>query len=251
MRPLIVANWKCNPSTFAEAKKLFIAIDKGAKGKKAAVVICPPFVFIPGLSALRGSFLKLGAQDAFPEEGAFTGQVSIRMLKQFGCEYAIIGHSEKRALGETNEIINKKIKACLDNAIIPIFCIGESGKERKEGKTGEVLERQLELGLKGISKFRIQNSKLIIVYEPIWAISKGKDWNACDAGKARQADVLIRKIIAKLYGKLAGDNVRIIYGGSVNPDNALEFIEKAKMDGLLSGAASLDAKKFIAILSKF
>ncbi|MBU3964390.1 triose-phosphate isomerase [Patescibacteria group bacterium] len=248
MIPLVVANWKCNPQTLAQAKKLFLAVSMGIKKTKAEVVICPPFIFIPGISAVIKSPIKLGAQDAFPQEGSFTSQISVRMLKLFGCEYAIIGHSEKRALGETDEMINKKIMACLDNDIIPIFCIGESWQERKKGKTEQVLERQLELGLKDISKFKIQNSKLTIAYEPIWAIGTG---NACDLDKAREAKALIRKNLAMLYGKTNAQKIRIIYGGSTNPDNALGFVKEAGMDGLLSGGASLDPRKFIAILSKF
>ncbi len=260
MRPLIVANWKCNPQTLAEAKKLFLAVSKGAKKTKATVAICPPFVFIPGLSVIRKDPVELGAQDAFFQEGAFTSQISVSMLKQFGCKYAIIGHSEKRALGETDEMINKKIKAVISAGLFPILCIGESGRERKEGKTEEVLERQLGLDLKDISKFKIQpariatqsvaggNSKLTIAYEPLWAIGTG---NACDLDKAKEVKALIKKNLVGLYGKINAQKIRIIYGGSTNPDNALGFIKEAGMDGLLPGGASLDPKKFIAILDKF
>ena len=243
-----MANWKCNPSTFADAKKLFTAVDRGAKGKRATAVICPPFVFIPGLSALKKKNIKLGAQDAFFQEGPFTSQISAKMLKQFGCEYAIIGHSERRALGESDEIVNKKIKAVVSAGLCPILCIGESGQEREEGKTKEVLERQLGLGLKDISRFKIQDSKLTIAYEPIWAIGTG---NACDTDRAKEANIIIRKTMTRIYGKSAANKVKIIYGGSTNPDNALGFVKEAGMNGLLSGGASLDAKKFIAILSKF
>ncbi len=154
-KPLIIANWKCNNTTFTEAKKLFLAVSKGANKTKAEVAICPPFIFIPGLSSIAKSPIKLGAQDAFSQQGAFTGQISIDMLKQFGCKYAIIGHSEKRALGETNGIINKKIKACLENNLIPVFCIGENEQERRLGKTSKILKSQLKEGLKGISSFNI------------------------------------------------------------------------------------------------
>ncbi|MCX6738173.1 MAG: triose-phosphate isomerase [Candidatus Parcubacteria bacterium] len=246
MKPLIVANWKCNPSTFAEAEKLFLAVSRGASKTGAEVVICPPFVFIPGLSAITKNPVKLGAQDAFFQEGAFTSQISINILKQFGCKYIIIGHSEKRALGETNKIINKKIKACLENNIIPVFCIGENRQERRLGKTSKILKSQLKEGLKGISPFNI--GKLVIAYEPIWAIGTG---NACDTDKAKEANIFIKKTLTDFYSGKNIQKVRIIYGGSTNPDNALSFIKDAGMDGLLPGGASLDAKKFVAILNKF
>jgi triosephosphate isomerase len=246
MKPLIVANWKCNPPTFAEAKKLFLAVSRGAKKTKAEVVICPPFVFIPGLSNIIKSHIKLGAQDAFFQQGAFTSQISISMLKQFGCKYAIIGHSEKRALGETNEIINKKIKACLENNVIPIFCIGENKQERQSGTTFKILKSQIKQGLNGILAIDIK--KVVIAYEPIWAIGTG---NACDTDRAKEANIFIKKILTDICSKKDAQKIRIIYGGSTNPENALGFIKEAKMDGLLPGGASLDSKKFVAILNKF
>lgn len=245
-KPLIVANWKCNPPTFAEAKKLFLAVSEGANKTKAEVVICPPFVFIPGLSAITKSPIKLGAQDTFFQEGAFTSQVSVSMLKQFGCKYAIMGHSEKRALGETNEIISKKIKACLENNIIPILCIGENKQERQSGTTFKILKSQIKSGLKGISTINIK--KIVIAYEPIWSIGTG---NACDTDRAKEANIFIKKILIGIFGKQKAQKIRIIYGGSTNPDNALGFIKEANMNGLLPGGASLDPKKFVAILNKF
>ena len=217
MKPLIVANWKANPSTLAEAKKLFTAVRGGLiKKPKADVVICPPFVFLSPLNAmvnkksggadktlhqLVGVRIKLGAQDVFWQEGAFTGEVSAQMLKDIGCKYAIVGHSERRFLGETNEMINRKLRAAVSTQLSPIFCIGESEQERKEGKTKEVLERQLTVGLKDISKFKIQNSKLVIAYEPVWAISTTFHHENCDFEDALSMQILVRKIISELYNR--------------------------------------------------
>jgi len=190
----------------------------------------------------------LGAQDAFWQEGAFTGQVSAKMLKSLGCKYAIIGHSERRALGETDEMINKKIKAVISANISPVLCIGESEEERREEKTKKVLEKQLTLALKNVSKFKIQNSKFIIAYEPIWAIGTGR---SCDFDTAMSMNLLIRKILADIYNRKTAQKARILYGGSVAAKNSLGYIKEARMDGLLIGGASLKAKEFVAILGKF
>ena len=249
MRPLIVANWKANPSTLAEAKKLFASIKKGAARKnKTEVVICPPFVFLPILSKIAGQKIKIGAQDAFWREGAFTGEVSAKMLKSVGCKYVIIGHSEQRAFGETDETINQKLKAVISAKLSPILCIGESEEEKKEEKTKKVLEKQLTLDLKDISKFKIQSSKFVVAYEPIWAIGTGK---SCDFDTTMSMNLLIRKILADIYNRRTAQKARILYGGSVTAKNSFGYVREAKMDGLLIGGASLRAKEFIAILRKF
>lgn len=243
MKPLIIANWKCNPKTKTEAQKLFNLVKRGTEKKWGGkIVICPPFVY---LSILKASNLILGGQDCSREEsGPFTGEVSAKMLKDSGCRYVILGHSERRRhFGETDEIINKKIKAAIKAKIKPIFCVGETSKEREKGKAEKVIKLQLEKGLKGIKKTEIKN--LVLAYEPVWAIGTGK---ACSTNEAQAMSLFLRKIIAKLYSLTASRNLPILYGGSVNSKNAKDYIVEARMDGLLIGGASLVVKEFIKII---
>jgi triosephosphate isomerase len=209
---LIVANWKMNPENFSQAKILFNLVKKRIKNiKNTEVIICPPFVF---LSLLKAN----GAQDCFWEErGAYTGEISPKMLKNLDCQYVIIGHSERRHyLGETDEMINKKLKAALKMGLKPILCIANLS--------------QLKKGLEGIFE------KIIIAYEPLSAIGTGKpyDWE-----KAKKTKDKIQKILSK--------NIKILYGGSVNSENALSYIKQGGFQGLLIGSASLKAKEFIKI----
>ena len=223
-KPLIVANWKCNPTTLAEAKRLLNSVKKGAKNiKNVEVVICPPFVYLATSNKQQATGIKLGAQDCFWEEsGAFTGEVSPKMLRNLGLKYVIIGHSERRKnFKETDEIINKKIKAALKNNLQPILCIEKIS--------------QIKKALKGISKEKIK--KIIVAYEPVWAIGTGR---ACGIPRARRVNLSIRKILGK--------KISVLYGGSVSSQNAADFIKGAKFQGLLIGGASLDAKEFIKIL---
>jgi len=243
MKPLIVANWKCNPQTLAEAKKLFNSPKRRIKKiRNIEVVVCPPFVFLPLFQPLKN--LKLGAQDCFWEEkGPFTGEVSAKMLKDISCQYVILGHSERRIhFGETDEIINKKIKSAILAKFNPIFCIGETKKEREEGKTQEILKSQIEKGLQRISKKEIKN--IAITYEPVWAIGTG---NPCDTEEAQKMGLLIRKEITKKYSLFIAKNLRILYGGSVDSQNAKNYLKEADFQGLLVGGASLNPKEFIKI----
>jgi len=228
MKPLIVANWKCNPVTLKEAKLLFNLVWKGTKNvRNVEVVICPPFLYIPNPKS-QNSNIKLGAQDCFWEEkGAFTGEVSPPMLKNLGCKYVIVGHSERRRyFKETDEMINKKIKAALKNGLKPILCIEKIS--------------QIKKGIKWITKKDLK--KIILAYEPVWAIGTGR---ACGIPEAKKVNLSIRKIF-KDYNPPATPYV--LYGGSVNYQNARDFIKKAKFQGLLIGGASLDPKEFIAIV---
>jgi len=249
MKSLIVANWKMNPQTLVEAKELFNSIKKGIKNKKRAeVVICSPFVFSSTL-IVQPSTLKLGAQNCFWEKsGAFTGEVSPTMLKKIGCQYVILGHSERRKLGETDEMVNKKIKAAIETGLKPILCIGETNKERKEGKTFKVLKKQLQKDLNNIlhSTLYTQNS-IIIAYEPVWAIGTGKPCNPKEAGDTL---LIIQKIISHLFGFSFAQKVKIVYGGSVNSKIAKNYIKEANFQGLLIGGASLEAKEFIKIIQE-
>lgn len=218
MKRLIIANWKCNPKTLAEAKKLFNAV------KKTKAIICPPFVY---LSVFKYKFL--GAQDCYYQSGPYTGEISPEMLKDLGCKYVIIGHSERRIhFRETDEVINKKLKAALYANLIPVLCIGE-----KKGESAEkIISNQLKKDLRGIPKKDLR--KIIIAYEPVWAIGTG---NFCFPEKAKE---IIKYIRTKT------DNL-IIYGGSVNKKIAADYI-KVGFDGFLVGGASLDAEEFKKIV---
>ncbi len=230
MKTLIVANWKCNPTTLSEAKRIFDLVKKGVdkieNKKKVEVVVCPPFVYLSSFKFQVSSF-KLGAQDVFWENppaggGAFTGEISAKMLKNLGCGYVIIGHSERRKyFKETDETINKKLKAALENGLKAILCIDKKS--------------QIKNALKGIAKKQFKN--LILAYEPVFAIGTGKP---CSIEKARKMNFLIRKAV-----KI---NIKILYGGSVNSQNAADFIKKAKFHGLLVGGASLKPKEFVKIV---
>ena len=222
MKSLIIANWKMNPQTLAEAKQLFDSIKKGISNiKNIEIIICPPFVFIPNLTP-QISNLKLGAQNCFWEaKGAYTGEISPLMLKKLGCRYVIVGHSERRRyFGETDEMINKKIKAVLKNGLKPVLAVENTV--------------QCEKCLKGISKKELK--KIILAYEPIWAIGTGK---ACGISEAKKANLEIRKVFK--------ENV-ILYGGSVNSQNAGNYMKEAGFQGLLVGSASLKPKEFIKIV---
>lgn len=235
---LVLANWKMNPATLTEAKRLFSLVKRGVKDvKNVEVVICPPYVYLPILQRSNDLAIKLGAQDCFwEEEGAFTGEVSPLMLKNLKAEYVIIGHSERRRyLNETDKIINKKLKAVLKNGLKPILCIGETAKERKSGKTENILKNQLSNGLRDISNIKLQNSNIIVAYEPIWAIGTGI---ACNEKEARLANLFIKKLLK---------NVPLLYGGSVDSKNAKDYIN-AGFQGLLVGGASLKAKEFVKII---
>jgi len=245
MKPLIVANWKMNPQTLAEAKQLFDSVRKGLENiKNTIVVICPPFLYISNLKS-KILNLKLGGQDCFWEKsGAFTSGISPFMLKNLGCDYVILGHSERRIhFGDTNEIINRKIKTAISAGLKPIFCIGETEKEKKEGETESVLTTQIEKGLIGISVD--QTKDIVIAYEPVWAIGTG---NPCSPGETKKAILFIREIISKLCPEIIIDNLRILYGGSVNGENAEDYFLKSGIDGFILGGASLKPKELIKIV---
>ncbi len=240
MDPLIVANWKLNPITSKEAEELFNSVKHGVKDiENIETVICPPFIYLP---LLKG--LTLGAQDCYWEEkGAYTGEVSVAMLKEMRCKYIIIGHSERRKyFNETDEIVNRKVKTTLEAGLIPIVCIGETEGEREMDKTESVLEKEIKEGLNGVDF-----SKVVIAYEPIWAIGTG---NPCDVEEAKEMNLLIRRIISKLYDSAASKKIRILYGGSVKANNAEEYLKQAEFNGLIVGGASLDPKEFVKIVDK-
>lgn len=247
MKQLIIANWKMNPQTLAEAKRLFDSVKRGLENiKNVEVVICPPFVYLARLQPPTPN-LRLGAQNCFWEEkGAFTGEISPLMLKNLGCQYVILGHSEReRYLSETDEMTNKKIKAAISAKLNPILCIGEIEKEKKRGEIPQVLKHQLEKTLINLSPNQLIN--LIIAYEPVWAVGTGKPCYPQDAGKRIS---IIRKIISNLYNPSFSQKIKIIYGGSVNSKIAQDYVKKANFQGLLVGGASLKAQEFIEIAKK-
>lgn len=248
MKKIIVANWKMNPSNLSQASELFSSVEKFLKNnskilKHKEVVICPPFVFIPQLCLQQKTrnLIKIGAQNCFWEEiGPFTGEISPKMLKDFKLEYIILGHSERRLiLKEDDQMINKKLQAVLNLKMKPILCVGEKKEDRQKGRTFEVLKKQLTEGLKQIST-TFQKSKIFIAYEPVWAIGSG---NPCQPVQAKEVLFFLKKFLNSKFSL----KFYFLYGGSVNSDNAQNYI-KVGFDGLLVGGASLNKEEFLKIL---
>ena len=245
--PLIAGNWKMYKTT-AEAKAFAEEFSKLYKDTDVRAAICAPFTQLVALKeAFAETNVRLGAQNVhFEDEGAFTGEISVEMLKEIGVDYCIIGHSERREyFAETDETVNLKLKKLFSSSeIIPILCVGENLSEREAGNAFDVVEGQLKAGLEGIDKADV--SKLVIAYEPIWAIGTGKTATPEQAG---EMCAHIRNIVEKLYDEDTCDSVIIQYGGSVKPENASEIMNMDEIDGALVGGASLDASKFIKIVN--
>jgi triosephosphate isomerase len=244
--PFMAGNWKMNKTT-GEAIDLVRELKTAISGVKGVeVAVAPPFTALYAVcKELEGSSIRLAAQNLYWEEkGAFTGEVSPLMLKEVGCHYVIIGHSERRQFfGETDETVNRRIKAALAQGLKVIFCIGETLKEREEGKTFSVIERQVEDGLKNLSDKEMKN--MVIAYEPVWAIGTGK---TATPGQAEEVHRFIRGKIEKLYSREVSEEIRIQYGGSVTPENIKRLMEQANIDGALVGGASLKAESFSKIV---
>lgn len=243
---IIVGNWKMNPRTEKEALKLFQNIAKSvARVKNTEIVICPPSLYLAGLKNLSKKIV-LGAQDAFwGDVGPHTGQVSTEMLYNIGVRYVILGHSERRALGESNLDINKKIKSALSSGLTPILCIGENVRDEQH-EYFNIVKGQIEECLKGIQKALIL--KIIFAYEPVWAISSTPNRRDATALDSKEMTIFIRKIISGLSTPEIAKGVKILYGGSVSGEDAQEFLENGGVRGLLAGKASLDEKKFLEIV---
>jgi len=243
--PFVAGNWKMN-TTATEAEQLvFEMLDKLDRIEGVEKVLCPPFVSLVAVNMmLRGSSLKLGAQNMYFEtEGAYTGEISPPMLREL-CEFVILGHSERRwYFGETDEIVNKKVEAALANALKPILCVGERLAENEAGKTEEVVNRQVTAALNSIEPI----SNLVIAYEPVWAIGTGK---AASGEQAAATIQFIRDVLAKLWNKSIAQDLRILYGGSVTSANIAEFISHPEIDGALVGGASLKAEEFVSIVEQ-
>ncbi len=246
-RKVIAGNWKMN-NNLPESENLISKLISGlSTGKNNCdVIICPPFTSLSlAASLIKGSQIKLGAQNMYYEEsGAFTGEVSASMLKSAGCEYVILGHSERRTIfGEKDEQINKKIKKALSSGLKPIFCVGETLEEREIGVTNDIIKRQVNEGLSGLSEKDLDT--IIIAYEPVWAIGTGK---TATPAQAQEVHSFIRSLISGLFSPASAEKMIIQYGGSVKPDNAKELLSQKDIDGALVGGACLKAESFIGII---
>jgi triosephosphate isomerase (TIM) len=246
-KPFVAGNWKMN-KTVAEAVDLARGVAEGVKGNdKVDVAVIPPFLAIPAVAeALKGSNVKLGAQDVFHEEsGAFTGEISCNMLKDARCTLALVGHSERRhVIGETDEIIRRKLDALINADLDVILCIGELLEERNAGKTEERIDTQIRAGLTGLSSNQMQ--RVTIAYEPVWAIGTGV---TASTEQAQEAHLFVRNLVSEMFDKSVADAVRIQYGGSVKATNAAELIGQPDVDGGLIGGASLTPEAFCGIIN--
>lgn len=246
-KKLIAANWKMykTPEEACAFVQAFLPLV--ADHDRDEIVICPPSIDLPAVvPAAKGSRVAVGAQNmAWEKEGAFTGEISVPMLLAVGCTHVIIGHSERRQyFAETDDTVNRKTEVALEAGLIPIMCIGEVLEEREAGLTEEVLRRQVARGLRGISG-RKAGGKLVIAYEPVWAIGTGK---TATPQMAAEAHELIRHETAKALGQTVAEQLRILYGGSVKPDNAHALMSEPEIDGALVGGASLKPDSFAAIV---
>ncbi|MEN3202477.1 MAG: triose-phosphate isomerase [Atribacterota bacterium] len=248
-RLLIAAgNWKMHKtmeeaSAYAEAFLPRMRMYRGLE-----IVVCPPFTALSVLqSAFRGTQVQLGAQNVHWEpQGAFTGEISVRMLQEFGCRYVIVGHSERRHIfRETSEEVGRKVKTLCVFGISPILCVGEKLEERDRGKTYEVVREQLQKGIAHLSPEEARN--LVIAYEPVWAIGTGR---AATPEDAEEVIRFIREELARAFNPHVAEYVRILYGGSVTPDNVFSFVVQKNIDGTLVGGASLDPSKFLSIVEE-
>ncbi|HIS68007.1 MAG TPA: triose-phosphate isomerase [Candidatus Gallacutalibacter stercoravium] len=244
-KAVIAGNWKMN-KTPEEAKELIAQIAPLVKDADCSVVTCVPFVDLQAaLEATKGTNIGVGAENCHWEKsGAYTGEISADMLAAMGVQYVIIGHSERRTyFGETDVTVNKRVRAALDAGLTVILCVGEYLEQREQGITAELVAMQTKIALQGVSKEEL--ARIIIAYEPVWAIGTGK---TATADQANEVCAVIREVIAGLYGRDAGDGITIQYGGSMNAKNAAELLDKPDVDGGLIGGASLKAPDFAAIV---
>jgi len=248
-KPFIAGNWKMNTDSHSSvelAERIASgAMDVAASGR-VTVAVCPPFVYLQAVAkALSASNVSVGAQDIYIEsKGAFTGEISASMLKDIGCTYCLCGHSERRhVIGETDELVNKKVAAALGGGLLPILCVGELRAEREDSQTNEVVTRHMKNGLAGLSAEKV--SAVTIAYEPVWAIGTGL---TATPQQAQEVHDFIRNLLLEMYDGRLAQEMRILYGGSVKPENAAELMAEPDIDGLLVGGASLKADDFLAII---
>src|SRR3990167_6805220 len=245
MKSIVVANWKMNPATFKEAKKLFDATRKAAEGaKNVAVIVAPPAIFLRELSVgYKGKRLTFAAQNAhFESGGAFTGEISMSEARDAKCSSVIIGHAERRGMGEENDDTRRKVVAALTIGLTPVLCVGERTRSQS-GEHFEFVREQLVAGFADVPPAKIP--RVIIVYEPVWAIGAERPMNARDM---HEMAIFIRKTVVDRYGQ-GGMNLKILYGGSIDESNAEDMIQNGDVNGLLVGRASTDAEKFSALVS--
>jgi len=244
-RPLIAGNWKMH-MTIGEAEGLAKAVTKTAADvKDRDVMIAPPYTALSAVKKIVGDTVLLAAQNVcWEEKGAFTGEISPLMLKDVGCRMAIIGHSERRHIfGEDNKMINKRVVGAMRHGLVPVFCIGETLDEREAGDTMKVLEDQVREGLAGIKN--ADAAGLVVAYEPVWAIGTGK---TATVEQAQEAHSFVRSLLGAIFEKNIASEIRILYGGSVNPGNVDELMRQDDVDGALVGGASLKADSFARII---
>ena len=244
-KSLIAGNWKMYKTPGESVEFVKSLIENTKEYNDRDILVCPPFTSLPVVSEilLKNSSIKMGAQNVyFEDEGAFTGEISPVMLKDIGVEYVICGHSERRKIfGETNEIVNKKMKILLEYQMIPILCVGEKIEERKSGRTFDVIRTQVENCLAGLEG----QHQVVIAYEPVWAIGTGL---TATPEQAEEVHLFIRKMIEDLYGQETEKAIRILYGGSVKPDNIDLLMRQKDIDGVLVGGASLSIESFVRII---
>jgi triosephosphate isomerase len=246
-KKVIAGNWKMNMNLHQSQKLVSEILNGLGKDSKAEVIVCPPFTSLSEVNSLvKGTQIKLGAQNMYYEEsGAYTAEISADMLKSVGCEYVILGHSERRVIfNESDELINKKIKTAIIKELKPIFCVGELLEQRESGETMKVISAQIEKGLEGITSDQMKN--IIIAYEPVWAIGTGK---TATPQQANEIHLFIRELVAKKFSTSVAENLIIQYGGSVKPDNAGELLSQKDIDGALIGGACLKADSFLSIIA--
>ena len=244
--PLIAGNWKMFKTSSEAVETAGQLVKLVAMTTDIDVMIAPPFTALAQVSdVVRGSCVSLGAQNLFWEaQGAFTGAISPAMLVSAGCKYVIIGHSERRQyFNETDETVNKRIKAAFDNDLIPVMCVGESEKERESKNTFSVLDKQVKKGLEDFSADNLK--RLVIAYEPVWAIGTGK---TATSEQAQEVHRFLRSVLEKSFGNMLAKSIRILYGGSVKPNNIAELMAMPDVDGALVGGASLDPETFSKIV---
>ena len=247
-KPFMAGNWKMNTDSHTSvslAEKIASGTMDMAR-QSVTVAVCPPFVYLQSvIKAVSSSSVAVGAQDIyFEQKGAFTGEISAEMLKDIGCTYSLCGHSERRhVIGETDELINKKVAAAINGGLLPILCVGELLAEREASQTNQVVSRQLEKGLAGLGAEKV--SAVTIAYEPVWAIGTGL---TATPEQAQEVHAFIRDLLGQMYDSQLAEEIRIQYGGSVKPDNAAELMAQEDVDGLLVGGASLKADDFLAII---
>jgi triosephosphate isomerase len=243
----MAGNWKMF-KTVQESVDMVTALKSKVAGvSDREILICPVFTALKSVcDAVKGTNIHIGAQDMYWEEkGAFTGEISAQMIKDTGCTHVLIGHSERRQFfHETNETVGKKAMAALKAGLTPVVCVGEMLAERESGKTFAVCEKQIREGLSCFTKE--QAAKIVIAYEPVWAIGTGK---VATPAQAEEVHIYIRKTVESIFGKEVADGIRILYGGSVKPDNVAELMSQANIDGALVGGASLEADSFSKIVN--